>query len=581
MRTAGVLGAFTVAFLTLTISSYTQKSATWDEPQHLTAGYLALKAHDYRTDPEHPPFVRMWAALPLLAMPDIKVDPRFIDRIPPLDWVGEQQFVFSHNFMYVANNADRMLYAGRFMIVLLGVLLGVLVFSWVREWLGFGPAVIALAFYSVEPNILAHSSLVTTDFGATCFFFGTLYFLWRTARTLSVGNLIGLALFLSLSVISKFSALVLGPTVLMLLATRVVRATPWVCRIGQSKEIASRTTKALVATVIVVLLFLASWGMIWTVYGFRYVPCASVAWRFHLDHEPSVLQQTPSLAKTVGWIDSHRFLPNVYTEGFLLGQAKAQIRGAFLAWRYSLAGWWYYFPAAFLIKTPVSLILLFIGGLVVCAKRWRTLLQDEAFLLLPIACYLAPAMAAKLNIGLRHILPIYPFVLLLAALCATELLKGKQKGARALLVVLSLLWLFEFARAYPHYLAFFNQFVGGPRNGYEYLADSNLDWGQDLKSLKRWMNNNNVQHINLAYFGTADPAYYKIQCTIMPGSEYFAESLFKGLQLPGYVAVSTTILDGVYLDDMQKAFYRPLLNKEPKAVIGYSIRVYWMDRRWW
>ncbi|MGD0651949.1 MAG: glycosyltransferase family 39 protein [Verrucomicrobiia bacterium] len=581
MRIAIVLGAFAAAFLILTISSYTQTSATWDEPQHVTAGYMSLALNDYRTDPEHPPFLRMWAALPLLAMPTITATSGVIDQIAPPDWVGLGQFGFSHHFMYVANNADRMLYAARFMIVLLGILLGVLIFSWVREWLGLSPAIIALAFYSVEPNILAHSSLVTTDFGTTCFLFGTLYSLWRTTRTLTSGNLAGLVFFLALSVVSKFSALVLGPIILALLAIHVLRKTSWVCRIGKSGEIGSRMGKARVAAALVVLLALASWGMIWAVYGFRYAPSASATWQFHLENMPIVQQRTPTLARATHWIDLHRLLPNAYTEGFLLSQAKAQLRGAFLAGRYSSEGWRYYFPVAFLIKTPVSLIFLLLGGLVVCARRWKTFPQDEAFLLVPIVCYLVPAITARLNIGLRHILPIYPLVLLLAALAAAELLKSKERGARAVFIIACLFWLFEFARIYPHYLAFFNQLVGGPRNGYEYLADSNLDWGQDLKPLKRWMDNNNVQHINLAYFGTADPAYYGIQCTYLPGSPFFAGNLVRRPQLPGYVAVSATILDGVYLNDLEKAFYKPLLDREPNAVIGYSIRVYWVERDWW
>jgi hypothetical protein len=484
--------------------------------------------------------------------------------------------------MYTDNDADRMLYDGRFMIVLLGILLGILLFSWAREWLGFWPATIALAFYTVTPDILAHSTLVTTDFGLACFFFGTVYFLWRTTRMLTIGNMTGLIIFLALSVVSKFSALVLGPIILVLLVIRVVTGTPWACRIGKSKGIFSRAGKALAAVTIVGLLALASWGMIWTVYGFRYALNPAPAGRqFQFENDPSLQRRTPSLAKTVAWINSHRLLPNAYTEGFLLGQAKAQLRGAFLAGQYSLKGWWYYFPAAFLIKTPVSLLLLMIGGLVICAKRWRTFMQDEVFLLVPIVCCLAPAMTAKLNIGLRHILPIYPFVLLLATLAMAELLRNKQKSAYAVLVALSLFWLFEFARVYPHYLAFFNQFVGGPRHGYEYLVDSNLDWGQDLKPLKKWMDKNNVQHINLAYFGTADPAYYGIQCTYLPGSPFFAEDRVKLPQLPGYVAVSATNLRGVYLDDLGRAFYARLLEQQPVAGIGHSIYVYWMDKPWW
>src|SRR5207247_2535418 len=104
-----------------------------------------------------------------------------------------------------------------------------------------------------------------------------------------------------------------------------------------------------------------------------------------------------------------------------------------------------------------------VGGLVVFAVRWRRLgLENEAFVLLPIALYLAPAMYARLNIGLRHILPIYPFVLLLAAAAVREFIDAKPKGGRIALWVLAAIWLIEFGRVYPHNLAFFNQFVGGP-----------------------------------------------------------------------------------------------------------------------
>jgi hypothetical protein len=581
IRTAFALTVFAVVFAALAVSSYVQTSATWDEPQHLTSGYMSLRFRDYRMDLEHPPLLRMWAALPLLAIPHMKIDLRTIDQISPVYWVGIKQFLFSHQFMYIDNDADRMLYAGRFMIVLLGIVLGVLLFSWAREWLGFWPAVIVLAFYSAEPNVLAHSSLVTTDIGLTCLFFGALYFLWRTIRTLTVGNLVGLTAFLVLSVVSKFSALVLGPIVLVLLAIHACKGTPWDCRIGKSGQIASRIGKMFVGAAIVVLLAVVSWITIWAVYGFRYIPSTSEAWQFHFERDPSVVQRTPFLAGTVDWVDSHRLLPNAFTEGLLVSQAKAQARGAFLAGECNDEGWWYYFPVAFLIKTPVSLVLLLIGGLFVCAKRWRTFLRDELFLLAPIVCYLAPAMAAKLNIGLRHILPIYPFVLLLAALAVAEILKGKQRSACAVLMPLCLFWIFEFARVYPHYLAFFNQLVGGPRNGNKWLVDSNLDWGQDLKPLKRWMDKNNVQYINLAYFGTADPAYYGIHCTHMPGAPFYAENLVRPLQLPGYVAISVTNLRGVYLNDFDREVYAKLLALKPVDVIGYSIHVYWMDKPWW
>ena len=178
--TAITLLVFAAVFITLTVGSYTRESATWDEPQHVVTGYCALRFHDYRTDPEHPPFIRMWAALPLLAMDDIKLDLQKIDQTDPAAWALGGQFYFCHDALYVANNADHLLYWARFMIVLLGVLLGLLLFCWTRESLGFWPAVMVLGLYTIEPNLLAHARLVTTDFGVTCFSFGTIYFLWRT-----------------------------------------------------------------------------------------------------------------------------------------------------------------------------------------------------------------------------------------------------------------------------------------------------------------------------------------------------------------------------------------------------------------
>ena len=259
------------------------------------------------------------------------------------------------------------------------------------------------------------------------------------------------------------------------------------------------------------------------------------------------------------------------------------MRGAFLAGDYSDVGWWYYFPVAFLIKTPVALILLLAGGMAAYVKRWRLWGREgTVFVVLPIVVYLGTAMTARINIGLRHILPIYPLVLVAAAAGAKELLAAKRSRGRIVLGVLTLFWLLEFGRAYPNNLAFFNQLVGGPANGSKYLVDSNLDWGQDLKPLKGWMDRNGVANINLAYFGSADPAYYHISGTYLPGSPFFVPDRSISLpQLPGYVAVSATVLSGVYFDGRGRAFYKALRDQEPLADIGHSIHVYWAERAWW
>lgn len=570
MRTAAALILFAVVFSILAVSSYTRESATWDEPQHLTAGYAQLKFGDYRLDPEHPPFVRMWAALPLLAMPGIQFDRDAIRIDDNMRWLFADQFSFCHQFLYRTNDADRLLYAGRFMIVLLGVLLGVLLFCWARELFGFWPAVVVLGLYLTEPNLLAHTRLVTTDFGLTCFAFGTVYFLWRATRNLSFGNMTGLVVFFALAQVSKFSAILLGPVVVALLVVHVCRRDSWPALSGVAN-------KALAAATLVITLAVTSYGAIWAVYGFRYAPAPGGPDQARFTTSSFAQERSPRLGAVVEWIDGKHLLPNAYSQGFLLGQAKAQKRSAFFAGEYSTEGWWYFFPAAFLIKTPVALILLLLVGLVLCAIRWRTLLSDEVYILLPIAVFLGAAMVAKLNIGLRHVLPIYPFVVLLAGKAVAECLQSKRKVISVALVAVCLFQVVETTLVFPNYLAFFNQLVGGARNGHKYLVDSNLDWGQDLKGLKRWMDRNGVQHINLSYFGTADPAYYGIDCTHLPGAPFFAQHLVANLRLPGYVAVSVTNLRGVYFPEGSREFYKPLLERKPEAVIGYSIYVYRID----
>ncbi len=572
VRTTIILCAFAVAFIALTVGSYTQKSATVDEPQHLTAGYTVLRLHDYRIDPEHPPLLRMWAALPLLAMPGVRIDTNVAS------WSTADQWEFSHHFLYEVNDADRLLYRARFMTVVLGILLGILVFCWARELFGFWTAATILALYCVEPNILAHSSLVTTDLGMACFSFGALYFLWRTTRKLTGGNVAGVAAFFALAQVSKFSALLLGPIVLVLLVVRVLRATPWPCPLAEGAELHSRLAKMSASLALVAIMTIASYAAVWAAYGFRYGPITLSHDLLLVRENTRFLQSVRPVTHVADWLDTHRLVPDAYAKSFILSQVKAQHRTAYLAGQSSRTGWWYYFPAAFLVKTPLTILLLLFCGLALLIQaptRWKA---DAAFLVLPPAIFLGLAMMAHLNIGLRHILPIYPFVLLIAGVTLDDIQAKWRAGLLLFPVVLASV---ELATVYPHCLAFFNQIIGGPGNGHRVLLDSNIDWGQDLKPLKRWMDANRVDRINLSYFGNADPAYYGIHCAYLPGSPSFAASRITDPQLPGYVAVSVQNLHDIRHDPPAPDFYTPLLERTPAAVIGYSIYVYWVETNWW
>jgi hypothetical protein len=523
-----ILTVFALAFVTISLSSYTQKSATYDEPKHLTVGYAALAFREYRLDLETPPLLRMWAALPLLGTGNVKFDTNSIY------WLKGNNTEFFRVFLYQQNDADRLLYRARFMIVLLGVALGLLLFVWARKLFGCGVATVVLALYCLDPNILAHASVVTTDLGFACLFCGTLYFLWRTTCALNAVNLLAVAVFFALAQVSKFSALALGPIAIVLLAIYGVR-----------KRCVAK------ALFVLVCMLAAAYAAIWAVYGFCH-------------------------AASLG----DYFLPQAYVEG-VRSQLAAPTHWSglfYLAGKISERGWWYYYAVAFAVKTPVALLALFFGGLVVCAMQREKLYVDEIFLLVPLVMFFTAASLVKFNLGLRYVLPIYPLVLLVAGKLVTVVVHGRH---RLVLVAVLALSGIELAWIHPHELAFFNFLVGGAQHGSEWLVDSNLDWGQDLKLLGRWMQTHRVSHINLAYFGTADPAYYQIEYTPLRGSYPPPFVPLARPRLPGYVAVSATTLRGVFLSELGRTFYKPLLQMKPVATIGYSIYIYRVERPWW
>ncbi len=286
----------------------------------------------------------------------------------------------------------------------------------------------------------------------------------------------------------------------------------------------------------------------------------------------------PVISSVASWFDKRRLLPDTYTRGLILGQIKAQHRSAYFVGEIRRTGWWYYFPAAFLVKTPLTVLLLFFCGLILLAKtrtRWKC---EGTFFLLPLAIFLGIAMTMHLNIGLRHVLPIYPFVLLISGITLNEI---RLKWRTMVLLIPVALATIELSLVYPHCLAFFNQLVGGPKNGDLVLLDSNLDWGQDLKPLKAWMDAHHVERINLGYFGAADPAYYGIRNTPLIGSPKFLDAQVTWPRLPGYVAVSVQNLHGLTQYQTKRNFYEPLLDREPVANIGYSIHIYWVETNWW
>lgn len=563
-----VLIVFAAVFAGLCVSSYTQKSATVDETLNLACGYAALKAGDHRLACQNMPFVRMWAALPLLFTRGIEFDPQSEHLAALRGWE------YANEFLYERDDADVLLYRARAMNVVFGVLLGIVIFRWARELFGFWPAVVVLGLYATEPNFLAHSGLVTTDVGFTCFFTATLYFLWRTFHRFTAGNALGIVVCFALAFLCKQSGLVLGVIVVALLAIQVMREQSWPSTLRGGAGLDSHRDRAIAAIGLLCAMAFVAFVALWALYGFRYAPSATDPL---LDFTRSrfIQDRAPRMAAALGWVDSHRLLPNAWTQGFLLLLSEMSGQPSFLAGRVSHTGWWYYFPAAIVIKTSPVLFGLSVAGALPGFKR-----RYAVHLLISMGLFLIIAMSAKTDVGVRYVLPIFPLGILFAGAAAGTILCSRRWQGKVFLAALLLFQVVECARIHPDHLAYFNPVFGGAKHGHKWLVDSNLDWGQDLKGLAQWMKDNKVEHINLSYFGSANPLYYGINYTPLIGSPFFDHSRVQPPKLPGYVAVSATNLQGVYLGRARN-YFGPLRREKPAAVIGHSIHVYRAEKPWW
>jgi 4-amino-4-deoxy-L-arabinose transferase-like glycosyltransferase len=556
---AWTLSVFVAVFVLTRVGSYVQKSATWDEPVHLAAGYVALTTGDYRVELSHPPFARMWAALPLLAMRGISMDDRPMGAVSPDDWMkGVAPYDYARDFLFRLNDGERLLKAGRFMIVLLGAAAGCLLFCWAYEWRGLRTAMLALAFYALTPTIAAHSSLITTDAALMLFFLGATYFLWRSARHPTRRNIGGVAAFTALAIVSKFSGLLLIPVIAAAVAFALWRR----------MALRPRHAAAMIATTAAVVFV-----TIWTAYGFHTAPGPDSRWLFDVDGFSNVRGAAPVMSAITDWLDSAHLLPNAFTQGVLY-TAIGTRQSMYLLGQVSESGWWYYYPVAFVIKAPLAFLAFLAFGIgVLASRRHRPPAIDLPFILIPLLIYVGVAMVSGINLGIRHLLPVYPMLILIAAVGADWLLSQRSQTVRRAVWVLGGIWVARVASVYPTDLSYFNRAVGGSSRGYEYLADSNIDWGQDLKRLKRWMTSNGVERINLAYFGQAEPSSYGIDAIPLLGSDV---GKFQPAELPGYVAVSVNMFTGVYLPPAWQLYYAGFKHLVPVARVGNSIRVFYV-----
>ncbi|HEX7895144.1 MAG TPA: hypothetical protein VF447_13195, partial [Terriglobales bacterium] len=314
----------------------------------------------------------------------------------------------------------------------------------------------------------------------------------------------------------------------------------------------------------------------WASYGFRLHPQRGVsgearviAYAQRLDHPI----QRVLITEAARW----HLLPESYLYGLADVGFTAGFSHTYIFGHVYPHGQWFYFPVAFLIKSTLSLLLLLLLVPFAIALRGARHRRELAFVIIPAAIYLAVAMASGLNIGVRHILPTYPFLMILAGWGAAEVIAQKRRFAYAVVIVL-LFGIFSSLRVFPVYLAYANELWGGPANTYKYLSDSNADWGQQLKAVKKYLDQRHVKNCWFADFAAVvtDPQYYGIPCKPLTtiASVWLQPSIEVPASIDGPVLISAGTLSGYEFGPDQLNPYDQFTRLHPTAVIEYGVFVY-------
>jgi hypothetical protein len=268
----------------------------------------------------------------------------------------------------------------------------------------------------------------------------------------------------------------------------------------------------------------------------------------------------------------HHLLPQPWIYGFFFTYRSTLMRPTFLLGERADLGRWYYFPLAMLFKTPLATIAAIVLALIIVFRGVRNAHWTLMSLVIPIVIYMASAMSSKLNLGLRHVLPVYPFLYVLIGVAAANYRAAHARRFARIAAALAVVLIFETMVAYPHYISFFNAAARPFR--LHLLSDSNFDWGQDLTYVAEWQRRNPNTRLYLGYLGGVDPEFYGINYVNIPGGFMMNPRWQWPPTTPGVVAISATLLQGVNCPPSCVEYYAPFRAREPREMIGDTIYVY-------
>src|SRR5262245_21824367 len=393
-----VIAVFVLIFASLTIASFTQQSPTVDEPIHLLGGYSYLKWGDFRINPEHPPLVKAWAALPLLWL---KVNN------PPLPAAstsqsasgepGDRFYPLAREIFFLRNDAATLFFYSRLQMIFVGILLGLFIYLWSRELFGAAAGVVSLFLFAFDPNILAHSGVIHTDVPFAAIYFVGTYFFWRLLQNFSSFNLVATSICLGLALITKYTYFWIAPAWFILASIKILSTEPLKVTLRGERFIADRTAKARLLALGFLSCAIVAYVIVWSAYGFRFF-AAGNAPSFQIN---AALPGSTFASTVLPLIARYHLFPEAWAYGhsYVLSEST---RNMYFFGEISNRGFWSYFPVTFLIKTPLPTIIIFFAAIGAWMKnpRWRALVL---ILLAPAAVYFLAAVAFRFNIDRKSV----------------------------------------------------------------------------------------------------------------------------------------------------------------------------------
>lgn len=553
----------TVLAVVRIVSTYHEFSQTMDEPAHVATGLQLLQDHVYKLESQHPPLSRVAVALgPWL----------FGSRMPEEGEMMER----GNDILYAKQNHWRTLILARLGVLPFFILGCVVVWIWSSRLWGRNAALFALIAFTMLPIVLAHAALATTDMAIGAGLPLALYRLvrWVEEPVLKTAAWLGAAVGIAAG--SKFTALLFlpgcaGALLILLLATGnsgIPRRLPW----------RSLAKQAALLTGVLYLVLCAC-------YLFTGDPLVPASQRPH--HTIDRLLGNHKILHDAAYTLIEAPIPGseVYYGALSAYLHNKGGHTAFFLGQWSRSGWWYYFPLLLLVKTPAAFLLLPGAGAYFLLRSPQTRRNWKA--LAPAtfaAAILVLVIPSHINIGLRHILPIFPLLAMVAGYGVSQLWdrSGRYRSAGiALLLWLSVasLW------AHPNYLAYFNEFVRHPER---IEVDSDFDWGQDLDRLARWLRAHDVHDVSISYFGSADlryaglPPFRELEPN-QPVRGWVAISAYNRLlpspfgikrfrNVPTYYSIPASFQSG----NVQPGPFAWLAAYQPVARVGNSIFVYYI-----